>query len=460
MRGRLSLSAQVALIVALAILVAQSINFVMALHERRDRLIDEAVLPAAERLATVAELPQLLDRAERGARFRDARARRLGREGRRPPARRADIGREDPVPAIARPVPVAEALVKDRFERAGVEAQAIKAGLIPPPPHPQHAREARGELVLAARLEDGRWISLRVPGPEPLRPLVHRLVMHSLLVVLLVLVPTLLVLRSTASSLRRVTRAAERFDGRSAAPLAETGPRDVAALARALNDMQARITAMVSEKDVMLGAIGHDLRTPLTALRIEAEGVEDEAQRAALVEQVERLHAQFEAILELARSNRPLGPDQWVDTGPMLDRLAHQYEGRAVTIEPASPTRFPGDEAAVLRALANLIDNGLRHGNSVTLMQGIDGDRVSFRVEDEGPGIAEAERERLMRPFERGDESRNRATGGHGLGLAIVAAIMRRHRGTLRLADRADGKPGLAALLRFPHLPQDRQRLH
>ncbi|WP_265587866.1 sensor histidine kinase [Sphingomicrobium arenosum] len=459
-RPRLTLSGQVALLVAVAILLAQAFNLAIALQRRHAQLLDDAIVPGAQRLALLAAEPLLLDRVERIGERRGTRGLRpprgaLGPRRNRPLGRiRAEVGLADPLATNSHPVAVADAIIADAFADAGVPLRDAGAGLLDNPRLPRPGEEARQRLLLAAQLQDGRWISLAVPGPRPLRPLIGAMIFQSLLIALAVLLPTLLLLRRVGGSLRAVTGAAQRFDGRAAGPpLPETGPSDIVALAAALNDMQARIAAMLSEKDVMLGAIGHDLRTPLTALRIEVEGVEDEERRAALIEQIERLHEQFEAVLDLARANRAPAPDAMVDDAALFDRLAASYAGQPLTVDPPVSAIFPGDAASVERALANLIDNGLRHGTAVHLSLAPYPGEVVIMVCDDGPGIPAELRARLLRPFERAEQSRNRATGGHGLGLAIVAAIMRRHGGRLDLGDRPDGKAGLCARLHFPRAP-------
>lgn len=473
MRGRLGLAAQLALILTLAILVAQAINLAIAIDQRRDRLIDNAVVPAAQRLALVAGEPLLLDRAERRearrSRLEERAIRRLGgREDDRGGNRaerlrrmRPMIDDADPVPARAAPLPVGRRILDDHFARMGIEPLATRAVLLPPRPSRRAESGERRDLMLAAQLGDGRWIHLTVPGPEPLRPLVARMIAQALLIALLVLLPSLWLLHRAGGSLHALTRAARSFDGtRAPAPLPERGPRDIAALTRATNEMQARIAAMVAEKDVMLGAIGHDLRTPLTALRLEAEAVEDAERRAALIDQIHRLHDQFEAILDLARASRALDANRWADSDEVIARLERSYEGRPVTVEKGRGTVFHADERPVHRALVNLVDNGLRYGHSVRVLHRIDQEHVHFIVEDDGPGIDPADAARLVQPFERGDASRNRGTGGHGLGLAIVAAIMRRHGGRIALEAREDGRPGLAARLTFARLSPGEHRLH
>lgn len=208
---------------------------------------------------------------------------------------------------------------------------------------------------------------------------------------------------------------------------------------------------MLAEKDVMLGAIGHDLRTPLTALRIEAESIEDKDQRNALVAQVEALHAQFEQILDFARTGKAAGTREPRDLAPIIEEVVASFReaGSDVSSGKLEPMRAKVDGAALSRALSNLVDNGLRYAGPVRIaLEKVDGE-AHLVVADNGPGLSEAEKKLARTPFGRLDPSRNRSSGGHGLGLAIVEAIARAHGGRLLLED---NDPGLRAIIAIPLL--------
>ena len=454
--NRLSLRAQVTLVVLLALLVSQAVSLSLALDNRRDQMMERAVRPAAERIALLLADPERLerraaisDRLDRAGPFGERLA-APGDEGEgRRGGRRAllRVSAQDPLPT--NPVTLAQA--QDAFRtalaEAGVDGTDARAVRLPPRPRGMGDGEAR--MLLALPIADGRWVSLAARAPAPIAPVFARLLVLHLLIGLLIIVPTLFLLARVSASLKALGHAAERFSGQpDPEPVPETGPRDIAQLIAAMNAMQARIATMIGEKDVMLGAIGHDLRTPLTALRLEAEAVDDAERRTALVDQIERLHAQFEAILDLARASRKIASDARIDPHRLLSRAALRENVTLADLRPLPP--IAGDPASLERAIVNLIDNGLRHGTAVTLDAAALGDGLVIMVRDDGPGIPASERDRLRQPFERADASRSRATGGHGLGLAIVDAIMRRHGGRLELADRADGRRGLEARLVFP----------
>lgn len=446
---RLSLATQVALIVGLAIFLVQSINLALAIQNRRAALLNNAVAPAAQRLAIAAVNPDEFDRPLRIEPRSERQGRQLARAD-EPRARmkllhRPTVTPGEPIPADARRSVEAEKMMADIFKSYGVSARDYRAAALDHPP------QRRTMLVLAAKLDDGRWISVRTPGPQMLRPLVGLLIIQSFFIMLAILLPTLWLLRRVGRSLRLVTRAASEFGGAVPTdPIKPTGPRDVRALIDAVNAMQSRIAAMLSEKDVMLGAIGHDLRTPLTALRLEAEAVEDEERRAALVAQVEALHEQFEQVLEFARAGRSGNHREPLGLEGVIRDIAGSYDGRVRSgrIDAASVSANP---PSLRRAITNIVDNALRYAGDATLVVETVGEQVAIRVIDSGPGIPDDKKESAIAPFGRLEESRNRASGGHGLGLSIVAAVARAHGGQLLLEDKSGG--GLIASILLPRLP-------
>lgn len=429
---RFSLAAQVAIIVALALFIAQAINFGFAVKNRHDQLVNNAALPAVERLTTAISN---VDRLE----ARPALRRMARRE-------RVSVSNISPVPPGAHNMPVAANVIRDGLSANGIVLRDLKVIELK-----GAQRRQRATLMVAAQLEDGRWISLRGPGPRPLGPVLGILIIQYFIIGLLVLLPTLWLLRRTSRSLRRVTKAAEEFDGSTLPePVPVKGPRDVRALIRAMNSMETRIAEMIGEKDVMLGAIGHDLRTPLTALRIEAETIEDENKREALVTQIESLHEQFEQILEFARLGRSTGEKSEIALEPLLRTLAEAHDEKA-RVDDIAPVMVCAQPGPLKRAISNLINNAIQYGEDAVISAVADADMAVITIRDHGPGIAPEDREKALMPFGRLDASRNAATGGHGLGLSIVAAVARAQGGRLELGDPEEGK-GLEARLIIPRL--------
>jgi signal transduction histidine kinase len=260
--------------------------------------------------------------------------------------------------------------------------------------------------------------------------------------------------------LRRITRpiaaltkrvehiaATREIDGQ----LEPSGPDDTRRLIAAHNAMEARIAALLNEKDVMLGAIGHDLKTPLAALRVRAEKVTDEDERAKMAATIEEITRSLDDILSLARVGRPSDPLERIELSALLAHLAEEYEdmGEQVALVDDSRLAVPGRTTWLRRAFRNLIGNALRYGGAAEVSLAQEGNQAVIRIADKGPGIPEHDLERMLEPFTRGDPSRNRATGGAGLGLTLARAIAEQHGGSLKLRNRTDG-PGLIAEMRLP----------
>ena len=323
-------------------------------------------------------------------------------------------------------------------------------------------RMRRGEMhrlpesVIVAAIQreaDGPWAVARVlVPPPPARPLVGLLI-QTLVIYALLVGAIAFILKRLTQPLKALTRRVEHFaatrDARD--PLAPSGPADVQQLIQAHNQLEARIATLLDEKDVMLGAIGHDLKTPLAALRVRIETVADAEQRARMAATIEDLARSLDDILSLARVGRPSDPSEMTDLTALIAQVVEEFE------DMAEPVVFDGGERITLplrptwlrRALRNLIGNALRHGGGaarVGLMR--QADRVIITVEDDGPGIPDQAIEQMLEPFTRGEPSRNRGTGGAGLGLTLSRAIAEQHGGSLTLANRTGG--GLTATLTLP----------
>lgn len=301
----------------------------------------------------------------------------------------------------------------------------------------------------------GDWRIARVPIPENQpSPLTGIVLQTALLFVVLMLVLFFIVRRIT----RPLARLTERVGDFASNPdravvIEESGPSDARHLIAAHNAMEARIAALLDEKDVMLGAIGHDLKTPLAALRVRVESVPDDGQRAKMAASIEDITRTLDDILSLARVGRGGAPEA-VNLSSLALGVVEEFEdlGEPVSIAepPAGQKRVVArvQETWLKRALRNLVSNAVRYGGSahVSLIQA-DGEAV-LRVDDNGPGIPADQIEAMLEPFTRGEASRNRATGGAGLGLTLARAIAEHHGGSLKLANRAEG--GLRAEIRLP----------
>ena len=250
-----------------------------------------------------------------------------------------------------------------------------------------------------------------------------------------------------ARPLAAVTRAALRIGGGGThQPLAEEGPRELRTVAKAFNRMASSLESMERERAMVLAGISHDLRTPLSRLRLalEMSGAESGASEA-MIEDIGEIDAIIGQFLDFARGENEEKSRQALD--PLLLELGEHYRrlGKNVSVEAATGARFSVARMALRRAVANLVDNALRYaGEPIEIEAKRAAESVAIEVRDRGPGIPAGEVERLKRPFTRLDDARSGASGA-GLGLAIVERVARGHGGTLELLPRAGG--GLVARL-------------
>jgi signal transduction histidine kinase len=205
----------------------------------------------------------------------------------------------------------------------------------------------------------------------------------------------------------------------------------------------------------MLGAIGHDLKTPLSALRVRIESVEDDAERAKMAATIEDITRSLDDILSLARVGRPSDPLEQTELNALVSQIAEEFEdmGEAVSFEPTERLVLPLRATWVRRAVRNLVVNALRYGGAARIAIERTGSEVLIRIDDDGPGIPDDRIEAMLQPFTRGEPSRNSETGGAGLGLTLARAIAEQHGGGLTLANSrgADGAvAGLTATLALP----------
>jgi len=321
-------------------------------------------------------------------------------------------------------------------------------------PDLQRRPDWSSDEIVAGLLRPGEreWVVARFPLANTEPRALGTLIMQTLLLYVVLVGLLALLLRRITQPLAALTRRLETFaaaretDGQ----LEPSGPEDTRRLIGAHNAMEARISALLNEKDVMLGAIGHDLKTPLAALRVRIESVEDPVERGRMAATIEDITRTLDDILSLARVGRPTDPLETTDLTALVSSVVEEFEDmdEPVTFEPGQRIALPLRATWLRRALRNLIGNALRYGRKADVSLGREGSEAVITVEDEGPGIPQAELARMVEPFARGEGSRNRATGGAGLGLAIARAIAEQHGGLLVLSNRPQG--GLKVELRLP----------
>lgn len=346
-----------------------------------------------------------------------------------------------------------DVMVEDRLPIPGGEwliraaRRPVTTPLDPAPPSSDYGRIAVGDMAAAVRIAEGRWIMVTPddgwPGPGSV--LLMWLAFNGLFIVPLAWLFT----RRLVRPIREFAATADRAGrGDAMAVFTGSGPQEVRAAAEALSEMQRKIRDALDERTKLLAAIAHDLRTPLARIRFRAEHAPSE-HRDRIIADIERMDAMIEGVLAFVRGEAVADrhrldfnalvrsvTDDWKDGG--LD--ADVIEGPALLVD--------GDPIALRRMVSNLVDNAIKYAGNVRCRLQRDGDEIVLSVEDHGPGLDTASIAKVLRPFERGDATRDPATGGVGLGLAIARGIARSHGGDLTL-DQLDAG-GLCVRVQLP----------
>lgn len=306
------------------------------------------------------------------------------------------------------------------------------------------------DTVVAGLRTDSGWRVVRTPPRPLLASWQQRILMLFGLSLLIVIPLAWIFARRLATPIRRIADAADRMGANPQAPLiTEEGPTELRVTAHALNRMQQRLSAYLTERTNMIGAIAHDLRTPLARIAFRIEGAPDDV-REKVQGDIEQMRAMIAATISFVRDTGSVSRVEPIALGELLGALAAEEAemGRPVRLGAIDPLLVSGDPMALRRLFQNLVDNGVAYGGGVEIEVTRTGEVAEIRVADRGPGLADHQLEAMFQPFERGDPSRNRATGGIGLGLSIARAIAQEHGGTLTLANRSGG--GLEAVCRLP----------
>jgi signal transduction histidine kinase len=259
--------------------------------------------------------------------------------------------------------------------------------------------------------------------------------------------------RALARPLSSFAKAAEDFslDG-AAEPLPERGPEEIRSVARALNRMRARISALIDDRTKMLAAISHDLRTPITRLRLRSEFIEDDGHRRHMLRDLDQMRSMLEAVLSFLRNDRKLEALTLTDIATTLQLIADQFAdvGHAVSYDGPSHAMAMARPDDLHRAVTNLVENAIKFGAEARISLAISPACATIEVADDGPGITDPQKSAMLQPFVRGDDARNmdHEASGFGLGLSIARAIVVAHGGEITLNDRAPN--GLIVRITLP----------
>ncbi len=325
-------------------------------------------------------------------------------------------------------------IIRDQIAREGVREEHF---LIAP-------------FTVAIRQPSGMWA---VVQPKPVFGLTdwqRRIALWFILSAIAIAPIAYVFARRLSTPIRLFADAAERL-GRDprAEPLVLKGPAEIAVAVRAFNDMQERLRRYVEDRTAMVAAIAHDLRTPLTRLRFRIETLPED-QRAKISGDIDQMEAMISAALTFVRDASRPGERTRLELSSLLESLCDEMAetGCATAVEAGEKVVLEGDPMALRRLFSNLLENAVKFGGRARTRVYRDDRHAVVEIEDDGPGIPPADRERVFEPFYRREPSRSRQTGGIGLGLAVVRSIARGHGGDVELLNRSGG--GLTARVELP----------
>lgn len=358
--------------------------------------------------------------------------------------------------AHGRPNPGLRGAIRDRLQR-------LLPGIRTPPlmyksSEPQRSRRpdpifGTAEFGMAIALQDGSWVVFKVPRRSWGLDALDRTALILAFLLLSTAAVSMVAARSLVRPIEAFAAGARRFGSDPGAPaMAERGPRELRVAIRAFNAMQTQISRFVTDRTEMLAAISHDLRTPLTRVRLRGELIEDREQQARLFRDVAEMQAMIEAALALFRDETSEESSTDFDMSELMrvvvDDLLDQE--RDAVFEGDDHVVYHGRPLALKRGIANLAENACIYGGHATLGLEAAADALILSIRDTGPGIPDEMLEKVFAPFVRVERSRNRQTGGVGLGLSSARSIVRAHGGDVILCN--DPAGGLVARVSLPLL--------
>ena len=466
-----NLVGQLLALVAFTLLIAQAINIALLYRGAQNQKMVEASVSAVVRIT--GEIERINERDFRTPRYR----RDVIRHARR---HRPSVTEQTIVGAGQKRLPGTEEQAASAFANMGVGLQAVRVARVDTLPanmensviglgserrtlhsvgYRMAPSEIDGFIIMSAQIADGKWLNIAsaIRGNDP--RLIKSLLFQTVVIYLILLIPLIWLGRYISRPLKALTKGVENFKPGSHELIEESGPPDTRQLIAAFNEMNGRVGAMLDEKDVMLGAIGHDLRTPLAALRVRVESVEDDEERERMIAGIDDMDRTLDDILSLARLGRSKETAEQTDISALIETVVDEFDDIGADVSFTRSGRITANIRATLvrRALRNLIGNAVKYGNQAVISVGKYGDNHSdktgdkagdglvIHIDDDGPGIPDEQIAAMFDPFVRAEQSRNRETGGSGLGLTLARAIARDHGGDVVLQNRAEG--GLRASL-------------
>lgn len=456
-----SLKGQLILLILVALLFSQAASFLFILDDHKSRMKHEWLHNILERVATVRDVIEATPADVRPKILKSANVWALKYS-------------VDPKPAVTAEAETASSNIRDQIGRAfGENADQVKVTLeaslneeplieqqfsdfwrdmkrsLSPKKAPAHPPARPTYAHIAVPLQSGEWLNV-VVMQRVLAPPASPLLVQFATMVVISAVGIVLVLARLTDPLKELARAASALGrGETSAKLDEKGPSEVAETIRAFNEMQDRLTTFVHDRAKMLAALGHDLRTPITSLRLRAEFIEDDEIREPILQTLDEMFEMAEASLSFAREEAAQEQSRLVDVGALVSSVCADLAdaGRAVSCGDTASFTMRCRPVAIKRALRNIVENAVAYGHCARVSAELKGGEPKILVDDDGPGIAEADMEKVFKPFVRLEQSRSKETGGVGLGLAIARSIVRSHGGDIVLKNRPEG--GLRVIVSF-----------
>jgi len=309
----------------------------------------------------------------------------------------------------------------------------------------------RHMMLVSVRLDDGSWVNFSSSALGASQHIDWSVVAVTICFGVGIVVVALLLLRWATRPLRDLALAAERFSlDQTPQPLPENGPIEVRRAARAFNTMRERIQRLVTERMQAMAAVSHDLRTPITRLRLRSELLDDDAARDLIDADLGEMEAMIDSTLEYLRGGVSSETTRRIDLASVIETIIDEHldQGHRASLTGLASAPVLGRVLSLKRAFSNIIGNAVKYGKTVSVTVSESENLLSITVEDEGPGIPPADMERVFHPFVRLEESRGRETGGTGLGLTIAVSIIQTHGGRIALANRTAG--GLSVTITLP----------
>jgi signal transduction histidine kinase len=340
--------------------------------------------------------------------------------------------------------------ISAHVQRAAVVLRPDRAGSVPPGIAYDHGRPLV-PYMLAVQLNDGSWLVFSVMKRSWGIPLADRWVVWLCFLAGSITIVTVFAARQFSKPIERLATAVRQFGlNPQAPPIAEAGPKEVQEVVKTFNAMQAQIQKFVAYRTMMLAAISHDLRTPLTRMRLRGEFIEDEEQQARLFRDVDEMQNMVDEALAFFRDDAICEETTSFDLPHVLLTIANDYADQDIDIGYAGPAHavYRGRPFALKRAFTNLIDNAAKYAKNPEIEFSREETALVVAIRDRGPGIPADALDNVFRPYYRVDKSRNRSTGGVGLGLTVAQAIIQGHGGEIILKNRPEG--GLEARVVLP----------